>query len=345
MSDRILGLLGIGSAVVFFRGREASGRGREAAGFAASLMSLALVCGLSFFAGQSAQAQTEADVPAWKIEQADEFSVLVTKQVRRTAKLNSKVTVVESEVGLRFDWKVVEVSQEGEAKVEQVLTRYSIQVGDPAVPRQAIAFASDDQPADLAVAIRKLQRRTKPLVGLKSTFLMKANGQIRDVVLADESKAKLEKLEDSPQVQSLLDEDALREAMSAFTLNVVPDKMDAGRWSRSDVKDDGSEIKHEFQLNDPVQIKNRAIATIEVKSTMLDSGDSNSDDDQAEAKKNQILQTLVSLTGSGQVDFDVEAGYFPNSSYTSTAVSERKYREKTIKTTVESSTQIKIEKQ
>jgi hypothetical protein len=343
MSDLNLSLVGVVPAAAFHREAKTIGRAIGVMPMAVVWLSLGLFCGLIVFVSENAQAQ--GDVPAWKFKTADAFTVAVTKQVQRTAKLNSKVTVVESEVGLLFDWKVVEVSDEGTAKIEQELTRYSIRVGDPAVPRQAISFASDDPPSALAVPIRKLQRRTKPLIGLKSTFSMSASGAISDVVLADESKSKLKKLEDSPQVQSLLDEDALREAMSAFNLNVMPNEVNAGKWSRSEVKNDGAEIQHDFRLGDPVQIKDRSIVAIEVKSKMAESNGSKLADKKLEAKKNQILQTFVSLAGSGQVDFDVEAGYFPNSKYLSTAVSERKYREKTILTTVESSTQMKIEKQ
>lgn len=350
MIYRMLSLIGIvtapdRSATRYFLGGDR--RTQLVRGYQFVILLLSLVASVGAVTSVQAQSRGSeesvgAGSPAWKLKLGDHFVVSVVKQVQRTAQLNSKVTVVQSEVQLRFDWKIVEVAQDGTAKIRQVLEQYAISVGDPAVPRQAVAFASDDSPQKLTPAIRKLHRRTKPLVGLESTFSMTAKGEIRDVVLSDESVAELNKLEDSPQVQALLNEGALEEAMRSFSMNAMPEKMEAGRWSRRESQGSGVEVQHSFQLNDAVQIKNKKIATIDVQSSLLSSGDAN---EKTKAKKNQVLQTVISLDGTGGFDFDVDAGYFPSSEYRSTVVAERKYREKIIQTTVVSTTKMKIEKQ
>jgi hypothetical protein len=307
---------------------------------------------LGVLVSQNARSQSES--PAWEFKTGDRFTVTTTKSVKRTSKLDSRVTTVESDVELQFAWNVIDVSENGNAKIEQSLEKFSIRVGDPAVPRQAIAFASDSNPQELSPALRKLQRRAKPMIGLATKFSMQTKGTIQDIVLSDESVAKLKKLDDSPRLQALFDESVLKQSMSSFSLNAVPAELVGGRWSKRENKNDGTIVQHEFVLGDAVQIKDRKMATISVTTTQVlpkkdspvEGAGSRSEPEKEEkaTDKNQIVQNVISVLGNGKINFDTEARYFPSSEYISTIVSERKYREKILSTTVKSSTRMKIEK-
>ena len=120
---------------------------------------------------------------AWKFEQGDQFDVKTTKVSERTSTLDSRISTIRSEVTLEFSWTVNSVDDAGNATITQELTRFSIDIGDPAVPVQAITYASDDVPADLPSTMRKLQRKSKPLIGLKCVLKMGSSGEITSVQL------------------------------------------------------------------------------------------------------------------------------------------------------------------
>jgi len=282
---------------------------------------------------------------AWEFKQGDQFQVETTKLSERTSMLDSRITKMLTDVVLRFDWTVDSVDADGNATITQELKRFSISVGDPAVPEQAIEYSSDIPPVELTAKMRKLQRKAKPLVGLKCVLEMAGNGQITSVRLDAESQKKLAKLAKAPNLQALFSQESLERITSDLSLTAIPADADAAGWSKTETQDsDMGEISidHKFSVGSSETVKGRKLIKVDIVSNLTPSADD--DVEKEPAAKNEITQTLTSLTGNGSLIFDVDGGYFSSSQFKTKIKSERQYREKVILTSVENETRIKIDK-
>ena len=305
---------------------------------------LTLLCSTAFCLSVS---HAQVATPAWQFSQGDQYQVETTKLSKRTSTLDSRITTIESEVVMLFDWTITAVDDAGTATVEQELKRFSIDIGDPAVPLQAIEYASDSVPNDLPAAMRKLQRKSKPLIGLKCIIQMASNGKVGSVELDPDSQKKLDKLENSPNLKALFSEESLKQMSDDFSLNAIPADADPAGWSKNQTQQGGFgevSIDHKFSIGPVETIKGRKLIAIDVASSLTPSTDAEGSQTKKPAAKNEITQSLTSMTGNGSITFDVDGNYFSASQFKTKMKSERKYREKVIKTSLENETRIKTEK-
>ena len=101
-------------------------------------------------------------------------------------------------------------------------------------------------------------------------------------------------------------------------------------------------IDHKFSVGPSETIKGRKLIKVDIVSNLTPSADD--DVEKEPAAKNEITQTLTSLTGNGSLIFDVDGGYFSSSQFKTKIKSGRQYREKVIFTSVKNETRIKIDK-
>ena len=292
----------------------------------------------------SASSHAQETKLAWKFKQGDQFQVEITKLSERTSTLDSRIAKMLTDVVLQFGWTVDSVDADGNATITQELKRFSISVGDPAVPTQAIEYSSDIAPAELPSTMRKIQRKAKPLVGLKCVLEMTCNGQITSVRIDAESQKKLAKLENAPNLQALFSNESLEKITSDLSLTAIPTDADPKGWSTTETRDGGLgeiSVDHKFSVGPTETEKGRKLINIDVVSSLAQSVEVAP---KASAAKNEISQSLKSLTGNGLLVFDVDGGYFSSSQFKTKIKSERQYREKLILTSVENETRIKIEK-
>ena len=303
---------------------------------------LLLLCWTTFGLASSHAQETKL---AWQFKQGDQFQVETTKLSERTSTLDSRITKMLTDVVLEFDWTVDAVGADGNATITQELTGFSINIGDPAVPIQAIEYSSDIAPAELTSAMRKLQRKAKPLIGLKCVLEMTSNGQITSIRLDAESQKKLAKLTKAPNLQALFSKESLEKITNDLSLTAIPTDADSAGWSKTETRaSDLGEISidHKFSTGPSETIKGRKLIKVDVVSNLTPPADDTTVKEPT--AKNEISQTLTSLTGNGSLVFDIDGGYFSSSQFKTIMKSERKYREKLILISVENETRIKIEK-
>ena len=304
---------------------------------------LALTCWASL--GLSASLAQEASL-AWKFEQGDQFQVTTTKISNRTSALDSRISTIRSNVTIEFNWTVDSVDDDGTATITQELKNFSIDIGDPAVPAQAIAYSSDVKPADLPLPMRKLQRKSKPLIGLTCVLKMASNGEVKSVQLTDDGQEKLDALANAPNLQALFSKESLEKLSSEFALNAVPSDATSSGWSKTEIEQGGFgkvSIDHKFSIGPEEMVKGRKLIEITVASSLTPNDTDDSTDDLK--AKNEISQSLISYTGKGSITFDVASEYFSNSQFKTQVKSERQYREKLIMTSLENESRTTIEKQ
>ena len=304
---------------------------------------VAFVLGADLSQEVSAQdADKSSSAIAWRLEDGDEFQVKVTQSSNRKSQLDSRITVIESKVDLDFDWRVTAVADDGLATIEQVLKRFSVNVVDPAVPGQAVQYASDADQSQLSSAMRKLLRKSKPLIGLKCEFQMLPNGKIESVQLSESAKSTLAKLPVTSKLRTLFSGDSLEKTLSQVSLVLPADAKPGKQWKSQDATDTAFgnvELVHSYEIGTP-----DARGLVEVVSQVKRQTENGGDDADDEQAANESQLNLLSLAGGGSMSFDVQDGYFKSSQSQRTVSTSRKYREKTILTTVKSETQFKIQK-
>ena len=193
--------------------------------------------------------------------------------------------------------------------------------------------------------MRKLQRKSKPLVGLKCTLTMASNGEIKSVLLDADSEKNLEKLTNAPNLKALFSKELLENFSDDFLLNSIPADARSAGWSKTQIQRGGFgevSINHKFSISPAETIKGRKSIEITVASSLTPS--ETEDTAEKPKAKNKISQSLASFTGSGSIIFDQDDGYFSSSQFKTSIKSKRQYREKVITTSLENETRIKIEK-
>ena len=283
---------------------------------------------------------------AWQLKQGDQFLVDTTKLSKRTSMLDSRLATTITDVAIGFGWTVDSVDAGGTATITQTLKNFSISISDPAVPSQALAYSSDIPPEELPTAMRKLQRKSKPLVGLKCILEMTSNGEITSVRIDAANQKKLDKLETSPNLQALFSKASLEKLSKDLSITAIPRDADPTGWSKTETQSSGFgeiSVDHKFSVGSSQTVKGREQIKIDVTSSLTPTATENAPE--KSTAKNEISQSLRSLTGNGTITFDVDGGYFSNSQFETKIKSERKYREKLILTSIENETRIKIEKQ
>jgi len=242
---------------------------------------LLLLCWTTLGSASSYAQETKL---AWKFKQGDQFQVETTKLSERTSTLDSRLAKVFSDVVLQFDWTVDSVDSDGNATITQELKRFSISIGDPAVPAQAIEYSSDAAPAELPSAMRKFQRKAKPLIGLKCVLQMTSNGQVTSVSIDAESQKKLAKLEKAPNLQALFSKESLEKITSDLSLTAIPDDAAPAGWSKKETRDSGLgevSIDHTFSVGASETVKGRKLVNVDVVSSLLSSADDTTENEPA----------------------------------------------------------------
>ena len=174
---------------------------------------------------------------------------------------------------------------------------------------------------------------------------MASNGQITSIRLDAESQKKLVKLKNAPNLQALFSKESLEKITNDISLTAIPADATPEGWSKTETRDRGLgeiSIDHKFSAGPSETIKGRKLININIVSNLTPSAVAAAEKEST--AKNEISQTLTSLTGNGSLIFDVDGGYFSSSLFKTKIKSERKYREKLILTSVENETRIKIEK-
>ena len=179
-----------------------------------------------------------------------------------------------TDVVLQFEWTVDLVDAAGNATITQELKRFSVSIGDPAVPTQAIEYASDIAPAELPSAMRKLQRKAKPLIGLKCVLEMTSSGQITSVRIDAESQKKLAKLEKAPNLQALFSKESLEKIANDLSLTAISADADTAGWFKKETRDSGLgevTVEHVFSVGPSETVKGRKLVSVDVVSSLLSS--------------------------------------------------------------------------
>ena len=285
--------------------------------------------------GNSGLAQS--DGPQWKYKVGDKFEVVLNQTSKSETKVDARETTIDNATTIEMDWEVTKVDANGDATVEQSLSRVKLSVngftrkkqGDPATPLKDIGFDTSN-PADISSDSKTLLEQIQPLIGLQFSVVMSSDGEIIDVIVSPDVAKQLEKMPDTQRLRQLFEKDGLKDIMGASAMT-LPEDLSAGKsWTEEaqtttafgkfdrtrtytyvgDKESDGAEMA-EF--------------TLDVAMKPVDSDAST---------ENSLKSKLLEFEGSGVLLMDLDGGFLRSSKVRNRAHSEKPYREKNIDTVI-----------
>lgn len=272
---------------------------------------------------------------AWKFKPGDNFAVTMEQESIVTTTFNLIDRKIGTRVRLDMDWQVTAVSPTNVATIQQTITDISITMTTPTdTGVKTIQVDSTKTGRDSPRVERNLWKQISPLVGIGFDVEMKANGEIVSVTTTSETMDLLRDADGSMSLRQLLTPDGLRDIFGQSVV-VIPDGELEEPWQRE--KDSVTEMGNfnstqTFTLEGEVEIDGRPLQKISSTMTTNQS---------PEPKSENVLS---SSTGTGELFFDKEGGYFTSSSFENQFKFSREYRDSAIDTVTQSSITMKVVK-
>ena len=279
--------------------------------------------------------------PAWRWKFAPEQSFLVVAQQHQTSltQVDSRETTIDAKTTVEMEWRVEKVEADGIAHLRQRITRVAVDIGNPAIPAQALQLdTAQEEPK--SKTSRTLYRQLKPLLELPMEVVIEPNGKIVEVTLPDDVEARLQELPGAMSIRRLLSPAGLQQLLSQLAVPMPDEPSASGSWETTQT------------LETPFgQLQQQT--TYEPQSSADGEPDATGTDPQLSMIKIRSSTTpvgepasgpsrLVSMSGEGWLKFDVQRGFSTGGELTNQVVTEREYREKTIQTRVDNTVTLSI---
>ncbi|MFT5300576.1 MAG: hypothetical protein ACI87E_002989 [Mariniblastus sp.] len=292
-----------------------------------------LACLFSF--PNASVAQTSS--PHWTFEKGDRYALSLTQTSKSVTTVDARETTLDNETVMEMDWHVTAVDDDGNATIDQSLTRVKLTVagftrkkkGDPASPLKDIAFDTAAATNPFTTKDSKtLLQQVQPLIGLEFTVTMSRLGEITDVSIPKTVTEQLEKMPDTQNLRALFSKTGLKEMLGASAM-VFPDPLKIGdAWSDESVtKTAFGNFNRNRKYTYAKNSNNDSIAEFELEVTLDPVEAASSDSDSLKSK-------LLDFYGTGTMQMDLAQGHLKSSIIKNSIQSEKPYREKTIGTKI-----------
>lgn len=286
----------------------------------------------------------------WKLAAGDRFEVTLNQTSSADSRIDSRKTLIENATTLKMNWDVQSVVK-GTATIAQSFQGISLNVSNPAIPSQAVAFdtaATDPEVKEFSKPSKAMLKQIKPLIGLKFIVTMAASGEIKEVTLPPATADVINQLPDTVRIRQLFSPQGLSEILGASAI-VFPGKPVESGESWTDKKPVTTPLG-EFSRDRNYTVVGKAsdagddVVEISMEPSMTPQQPAAGETDEEKSVESSLDSKLISFSGSGKLLFDTNEGYLKSSEFENELKSERPYREKTIETVVKNQIRMTISK-
>ena len=288
-------------------------------------IAIALTTLLSLFVAGQGLAQDKNEQLRWELKSGDQFDVSLMKTGNVETQVDTRVRKVEIESQLEFRWKILENNKTG-TEIEQKLTKIVLKSSAPGdVSDQRLSYDSSNVVYKKGVS-NTVAKQLKPLIGLTYQFTMSDRGEILSVKLTDEQKKLLETIPDSLPIKDLLTQKGQQSNLGAATW-VCPQTMSEDRtWQTKRSLDSQLGAFDRVSRFTAGELQ-RGVVRIDFVTDVKHDPDS----------------PLKMFEGGGEIEFDKVGGFVRSSESTTRIITESPYRDLMVKTTIEMTTELKLE--
>jgi len=277
--------------------------------------------------GDGLFAQNANDQLRWRFKAGERFDVLLIKTGNVETQVDTRIRKVEIESQLEFEWNVIKVAKR-ETTIEQKLTRVVLASGSPGdVSAQRLSYDSSN------VVYRKgisntVANQLKPLIGLTYQFVISDRGEVKSVMIAEDQQTIVEAIPASLPIKDLLTSKGQQSNLGSATW-VCPESMSDDRtWRTKQLLDSESGTYNRVSRYTAGQPE-EGVVQIDFVTDV----------------KHEPKMALKMFEGQGRIEFDTADGYVRSSESSTRMTTESPYRDLVVKTTVEMSSELKMEKQ
>jgi len=272
-------------------------------------------------------AQDAKDQLRWRFKPGERFDVSLIKTGNVETQVDTRIRKVEIESQLEFEWNVIKVAK-GETTIEQKLTRVVLESGAPGdVSAQRLSYDSSN------VVYRKgisntVANQLKPLIGLTYQFVISDRGEVKSVMIAEDQQTIVEAIPASLPIKDLLTSKGQQSNLGSATW-VCPETMSDDRtWKTKQLLDS--------ELGTYNRVSRYTAGQPEDDVVQIDF---------VTDVKHDPKMALKMFEGQGRIEFDTADGYVRSSESSTRMTTESPYRDLIVKTTIEMSSELKMEKQ
>ncbi len=264
----------------------------------------------------------------WDFSVGDQFEVTFDQSTVTQTTVTEKTTNINSSTRLEMAWSVLAVDRDNNYLIEQAITSIRLSVTDPASTGKSVALDTADS-SQVSGESATILKQVKPLINLKFNITITPTGDILSVDLPDDTVKVLRELPGSLQLQALFSEQGVKDLFGASAVVFPEDEIDVGyTWKTSHSAQTAfgeftRNRSYEFAENRPSGRPDSARFRLE---TTLEPVDEANQEDTGR---------LLEYTESGEMWFNLEAGFASSFEVTSLTKTELPYREKLIQTRIE----------
>lgn len=288
------------------------------------------------------QAQDKATL-AWKFTKGDVFAVQFSQAQNIQTRIDVRDRTLDSELVLGVGWEVTGVADNGNATIEQSIDRIRIRTGAPGAVMKKVVDIDTASDEKLRGVSRDVMKQVKTLIGLKFIVEMTPAGKVVTVKPGSNVAGVVGKLPATSALSRIFTAKSMAKLVSDSTFMLPANSVAKGdSWEDKStiamVANDGRAFSFDRNVKSTLQSVDESKASIDVEITLTQTPFAGTD---AGDELTSPLE-LTGFTGSGQMEFDRSTGTLNSSAITSETKTLVVYREDKVKTTTNTTNQMKI---
>ncbi len=164
----------------------------------------------------------------WKFEKGKKFHYVMSQGMETSASIMDRTFDTSLNQTMDMTWNVVDVQDDGSARMTQTIDRMQITLKGPAGEAKFDSKAPGDVPPQFAV----LANLSEALVGKEIGLTMTPRGEVKDVEIPEKVVEALKSV--GPSAGGMLSEDGLKNLTSQGSLVFPEEALSAGKtWKKS----------------------------------------------------------------------------------------------------------------
>lgn len=267
----------------------------------------------------------------WKFRAGQQLRLKISQEATTTTSVNNRPLAITSALEMDIDWTVEKLAPRGAAEMTQQFSRLAIKFQAPEAEPVEYDSQRDKNPTG---QLLRIANRIQPLLDSPFRVTVDDRGQIREVL----SSPNTPQTANSPRLKRFISAEQLASVLRQSNLVLPEIPVAAGdSWETDSVQNSPlGEVKLTtvYTYKGTQQRGGRDLALIALE-TRLEGAKS------PELSKNKTGR-ISRHTQSGEIFFDVEAGYLAASQIRQERTTEKLYRGQRIETVDQSSTALQI---
>ncbi len=290
----------------------------------ASILTFAFLC---FSPATSAQ---EPQVLRWTLKQGEELAVELDQTTYIDTNLDNRKQKIGNEMKLSMSWRVAE-SNDDQFRIEQQINRIQLTIKAPGKEGVKITNVDTESKTPTKGLAEELLAQVRPLIGAKFIVAMNRRGKILDIEVSDDAMKAVRSAPASMQIRQALTKEGMTNLFGQTAVTFPEEPLAKGdSWkSSATVQTALGTVAREdtFTLSQWQD----DMATVSVATT---------------ASFDRVKPDVVvsGFQSSGVIRFSPNGQNVANSELSNRLTSSRKYRDKTIRSTVNTKIELKVER-